>query len=437
MEVVMISRLASRNLIRFGLAGIGCAVRGHVARLALALALTFGAFHVPGVATTAFAIDVSSTADAPKDPAGGQLSCLSTNGQCTLRSTIQAFNASGSGPFTLNLTTPGVYDLTLGDGGEDGRLDFNGAVGDLDITSHIIINNTSGGTVRIRGSFGYRVFHVQTGKRLELYNLAVENGHAISGGGGGGIYNNGGTVIATGVTFEDNHTTAFGGGIHAVNGATVQVTNARFIHNTSEAGGGAIAGSGGQTISVTGSRFQINYVVNNPTLQLGGAIYSLDKLTIRDSDFVSNGLLYNNPVGNTVLQGGALYLNGTASITNSTFAHNAAQADPNLAGTARGGGIYVGDGANVKINASTIARNAAKTSGGGIDRGEAPNTVVSLVNTIVAHNTAGQTPFGNCRIALASGGYNLEADVETAYNCGLFQDTDKLATDAKLAAQAE
>jgi len=399
--------------------------------------LALSAFHLPGVTgtTPAYAINVTSTADAPW--AGGGFTCVSTNGQCTLRSTIDAFNHSGSGPFDLNLTTAGVYTLTLGDGGEDGRLGTDASVGDLDILKYIRINNTSGGEVRIRGNFNYRIFHITAGGRLELNNVIVEDGWALTGGGGGGAYvngaNGGATLIANNVTFADNNTTAFGGGIHAVNGAVVQVTNSTFSHNTSAVAGGAIAGSGGQTITVTGSHFSTNFTVNNPQ-QFGGVIYSVGDLTVQSSDFFGNGALYTGNDAGAVLQGGVMLLNGNATLTNVTIGNNNVQGGPGAPypGTGRGGAIFAADGAKVKINASTIAHNGAKDTGGGIEASTAAGTQVSVVNSLIAHNTAGQTPFGNCHNPLSSGGYNLEADVETAFNCNLLQDTDLRSTNARI-----
>ncbi len=94
-----------------------------------------------------------------------------------------------------------------------------------------------------------------------------------------------------------------------------------------------------------------------------------------------------------------MYSVGGLMAVNSTIAYNRA---PN------GGGLYESSNA-VQFRNTTIARNIADSSGGGIWNGF--HRDVSLNNTLLAENVAGtgQDCYGN----LISGGYNLVGDTSS------------------------
>lgn len=156
----LLPRLASRGLVRRG----------------LMLGLALGAFQAQPLFAALTVTVLQDAAQNPSTPFG--CASLRPDQACTLRAAVQAFNRSGGGPHTINLSVPGNYFLNVGPASENSVLGADAAVGDLDVTVQLIIRNTSGGVVAIDGGLLDRVFHVHAGKRLELYDLAVQKGRA-------------------------------------------------------------------------------------------------------------------------------------------------------------------------------------------------------------------------------------------------------------------
>ena len=166
---------------------------------------------------------------------------------------------------------------------------------------------------------------------------------------------NGGAIYTTknsstkgdNLAFTDNTVTCHGGAIH--NSGYVELSNVVFTGNTAfskkiENKGGAIYNNPDtkeETTNPLGLKLT-NASFGDNTADLGGAIYSVNNLTISNSTFGTektesddNGHETTTILGNTATNnGGAIYNKGSALIDNTTFNSNKA---------ANGGAIYTDD----------------------------------------------------------------------------------------------
>ncbi|MGZ4187990.1 MAG: choice-of-anchor Q domain-containing protein [Solirubrobacteraceae bacterium] len=220
--------------------------------------------------------------------------------------------------------------------------------------------------------------------------LTIAKNVTISGGGARGTVidaGNGthrvieitaGTVSISDVTITGGNTNDSddGGGIHLDTGATLTLSNAAVTGNTVDTNSWA----GGGIFANTGSTLTIN------------------------SSTIANNVARN---------GGGLYLNDGATITNSTISGNQA-----------GDGLNVGDGGGLQNNSTaltltndTIANNESFDSGGG---GGIYGGTTTVSNTIVANNTDSVLGVDNCATrpghgTVTSAGPNLENGSDCAF----------------------
>ena len=187
-------------------------------------------------------------------------------------------------------------------------------------------------------------------------------------------------------TSDNAYTVMYCGlGVEAeLNGLCITDGNAdlRYMHPT----GGGVYNSG--TLLLTDS------TLSNNSALAGGGIFNDGKATL----VVNNSTIFNNSAGS----GGAICNGGEINVTNSTFSGNSAE---------RGGAIYNEDFGytfTVTITNSTIVRNTVTDCGGGIFINAYSTSTVTLNNTVVAENDAGNkddiTNIGN---SILAGSHNL------------------------------
>ncbi len=173
----------------------------------------------------------------------------------------------------------------------------------------------------------------------------------------------------------------------------------------------------------------------------GGGIFVQGSATITDSTIsgneatgdaaagirVSNGplLLVDSTIsGNTALSAGGAFVNGTATIVNSTITGNTAT-------VGNGGGLFVGSGQDARLIYSTVVANTAGNLGA--------NVFLQGSGDLAAFGTVIAQPLGvgtNCSIGgvTTSAGYNWDDDG----TCGFDQPTDHSdAGDPQLGALAD
>lgn len=237
--------------------------------------------------------------------------------------------------------------------------------------------------------------------------------------GGGAVYISGDVAVITGSTFENNtHTnntseTNGGGAIYA-NGGSLTIEQSRFLSNGA-AGSGASRGGAmyadASTVIITDSYFQTNRAVSNggaivfagacnstldqvtflenvSTGAYGGAIYAQGSLTLTNDYFASN---------RSANSGGAIYYNqrNNASIPG-TFTSTSTMYTLNVAGSApssgQGGALYL-QADVVLINRNTFDSNQSATSNGEsrggavyVDTSESASATTSSIRNSVFYN---------------------------------------------------
>ena len=384
--------------------------------------------------------DVSAPAATVGDGTPGSCTADALQQAATVGGTI-VFNC-GASPITITMTAPIMFTKeTVLDGGG-------------------LVTLSGGGTSRILYlDSNYNA----TTPRLAVQRLAFRDGQSPATGedtaqGGGAIYRDGGSLTVIDCTFENNRgptngQDVAGGAIYGFGGGEIVVAGSTFTNNRAS-DGGAIGSLNGD-LTVVNSTFLNNAATGtggNPgDGGCGGAIYqdgadektSLCGLTIRGSTAghiggavfrvsnTDNGtfamdrtLVDDNRVTSTTTgNAGGLYLQGLAltinassitrnrafynggiwinessvEMTNTTIAENEAIGS-------NGGGIWLGNGPTGTIKNCTIANNRSTASGqvaGGIF-----GDGLTLVNTIVANNTAMYTP--TCDVKRADGSGNLQ-----------------------------
>jgi hypothetical protein len=299
---------------------------------------------------------------------------ISDGGRVAEAATVTVTNLNDSGAGSLRQA---IADAAPGDTIEikaTGTITLTG--GQLLILKDLTINGPGHESLVISGNNASRVFQVASAT-VSISGVTITGGNAGAGAGGG--------VNAQGtLTLKDSlvvsNVARLGGGIY--NTDTLNLVRTAVINNSDTQTGGGFYIDGGTT-TLTDSA-----VGGNTSVGLGGGFY------------VSTGtvnLVRSTVSGNSATRGGGFENRGTVNLTNSTLSGNNAT-------TGDGGGVWMSTG-NLVIANSTIAGNtAASGKGGGIFDFVASGTT-SLVNTVLAGNSAGAAP--DCSGSIASLGFNL------------------------------
>ena len=220
--------------------------------------------------------------------------------------------------------------------------------------------------------------------------------------------NQGGAIVAysaRNVTLD--HTTvkgnkaAIGGGILSF-GTALADTHITLKNGTEVTGNTATSGAGLYAWSVGSNPVQIDIekssITNNTATNAGGGIFAYIGVKVRaDGADIS---------GNKAVNGGGLYLYGTAAdpsrttvdlINKTTITNNSA--------TSYGGGIFAYDGVKVTADDIELSGNTAANAGGILlwSTDKAPNSVTGEVtNSTIANNTATGSGYGGGIYALNS-----------------------------------
>jgi hypothetical protein len=268
------------------------------------------------------------------------------------------------------------------------------------------------------------------GGSLTVIDSIFEDNHAPSPGqdiAGGAIYGfGGGDTIIAGSVFTGN-SASDGGAIGSLNG-DLTVINSSFTDNAATgtggnpgnggAGGALYMDGGGEATALCGVTISGNnagaigggcFRVSND----GTGTFAMDRSTVEDnavtaSDSGNAGGLYLQGLAiaitrstiarNRAFYNGGIWINGgQVEMTNLTIAENVATGS-------NGGGIWLGNGPTGTVRNGTIANNHSTAEGqiAGAIFGDG----LTLVNTIVAGNSAMYTP--TCNVARPDGSGNLQ-----------------------------
>ncbi len=334
------------------------------------------------------------------------------------------------------------------------------------ITDETVLDG--GGLVTLSGGGASRILYLDSDyntptPRLTVQRLAFADGQAPAGGedtaqGGGAIYRDGGSLTVIDCTFDGNHgqptgQDVAGGAIYAFGGGDLVIVGSTFTGNAASDGGAV--GSLNGDLTIINSTFVGNQATGtggNPgDGGCGGAIYqdgadevtSLCGVTIADStagaigggvfrvsnDHTGSYAIDRSTIDHNVVtavgegNAGGLYLEGLAlSIAASTISRNEAFYNGgiwinacavementtiagNLATGSNGGGVWLGNDPTGTFRNVTIADNHSLADGQ--VAGAIFGSGVTLINTIIANNTAMYTP--TCDDTRADGSGNVQ-----------------------------
>lgn len=146
-----------------------------------------------------------------------------------------------------------------------------------------------------------------------------QNGTNVSGG---AIYNKDGNITIIGSQFDQNSSGSMGGAIANMSGRTdyigeINITDSGFTENTAGNGGAVWNGTNGK-VNITKSTFSKNTaMLEDHSLQQGGAITNGGEMTITGSTFEDNTA---NKRGGAIFNSGTLTVNGTNTFSGNTAA---------------------------------------------------------------------------------------------------------------------
>lgn len=315
------------------------------------------------------------TVNSTADTAGLQANCVSGTGSCTLRSAIQAANASVGVADTIILPA-GIYTLAIGGLNEDAA-----ATGDLDITG-------LGGALTITGA-GVATTIIDGGAIDGVFETIFA----------GGV---GANATISGVTIRNGNgdpALGHGGGIHVGNGTTLSLNNSVV---TACKALGANAGAGG--VDNSGTLHMNTVAVTNNDSPGGGVNNGAAGVLDWTIGEVSGN--FNSDLVNA--GGGGIQNNGTITLTNVTISGNSS--------SGQGAGIdSIGTVTlqNVTISGNTSTADVAAIGGVRNNAGVS----VTVRNTIISGNTP-----ANCGGTITSQGNNIDNGATCGFVAGVSGD---------------
>jgi predicted outer membrane repeat protein len=246
----------------------------------------------------------------------------------------------------------------------------------------------------LSGNNATRLFVVNAASSLTLKNITVRNGNS-NGGDGGAISSQGSLVIDNShLLYNTTGSMAVSGGA-IVSSGPLTITNSELAYNTAGNGGALYPRWGAAVTDISNSVFHDNQATNDSSSGWGGAMLAWDgaPVTISGSTFTSNsavsvgGALYvytNSALAlsggalsyNVAEKGGAIYVAGSADITDTVFNTNHA--------FVYGAGLYNDGVAN--LNRVTFSGNWVSSDGAG--GGIYSAGTLDLINSALVGNQA-------------------------------------------------
>jgi hypothetical protein len=251
----------------------------------------------------------------------------------------------------LNNTDTGVLDLKEGHIYEAENIQIGS-------NKNVTIKGSGSGSV-IDGLDFNRLFYLNSGSSLYLYNLNLTGGK-ITNGNGSFINNNGGYLYLENCTISNGilPITTGRGGIYTTTGSTTIIEKCVFENNSGYTGS-SICNYG--NLTVTNSVFKNNTAYYGSVLN-GGIMH------INDSDFIENKFVGPTSMGTDI------YITGSSSIINNALFYKT---------NTEYGSIFITNVAgNVTITSSKFTNGSSITGGGVYIRGGN----VTIENTLFDSN---------------------------------------------------
>ena len=281
--------------------------------------------------------------------------------------------ASCTSTALANAITAGSGDITFSCGAAPITIVIT-QTGGLVIPIGVQITMDGNHKIELSGGNAWRVFVVNFGGSLTLKNLSIVKGYSSSDD--GGAIRNDGTLNVDGCTFADNQTSDSWSGGAILTYGPLNINNSVFRHNQGGNGGAVYPRFPAAITVITGTTFDHN-IATNGTSGWGGAMLVWDgaPVTLVQNNFHDNSAriyggavfvqgsssltisatqFYSNTGQVTLSQGGAIYSQGTLTVTDSAFEANFAD---------NGGAIFMTSGGATTILRSSFTRNWASFGG--------------------------------------------------------------------------
>ena len=314
------------------------------------------------------------------------------------------FHITGAGDATITGGTANGNIATA----EGGAL-WNGA-GTMTISGITIDSNTAEGPDADNGGGG--IYNLSGTVNISGTTTISNNAATGTAGSGGGILNQGTLVATDQLTLTGNVANRAGGGIEATTGTTTTLTDVVFTTNTAGPADTAAPGNGG-AIHLTGEANATiigGSATGNTAAREGGGFWN-DAATMLITGTTFSGNTATGPAAND--GGGALFNNGgDLTLTDATVSGNSATGD-----SGSGGGLLSIDG-TITITGTTFTANAASRAGGAIEAIDGTVLIASSTfggDTADLGNTTGPNP-GNGGALHISGTANTTATFTTVQN---------------------
>ncbi len=266
-------------------------------------------------------------------------------GTCTLRSAVQAANASLGVPDTIILSA-GTYTLTIPGAGE-----IAAATGDLNITGlggALTITGADAATTIIDGGALDGVFETRVGANVTISGVTIRNGNNIGGLGGGIHVGAGTTVVLNNAVVTACKSVGAAAGAGGVDNSGTLTMNTVAVTNNDSPGGGVNNGAAGV---LTWTNGEVSGNINSDIVNAGGGGIQ-NKGTITLTNITISG---NRSSG----QGAGIDSIGTVTLQNDTIAGNTS-----TAAVAAIGGVRNNAGVLVTVRNTIISGNAPANCGG-------------------------------------------------------------------------
>lgn len=295
---------------------------------------------------------------------------VDNDGECTLREAVASADTdSTSGPAAGECGAgSGTDTITFSSSGTITR----STVSPFGVNTAMTIDGT-GQSIVIDGNSSL-MFDVNSPANLTIKNLTITN--CMSGSAGGAIESEG-ILTITNSTLHNN-SAYLGGAVYSANKLTI--TNSVVENNSASNDGAGIYNKGG-TLIISNTTFSTNKTAPSG-VHRGGAIYSDNTGTLE----VTNSTFVDNEAHSFLGEGGAIYIAGTGSVTNSTFYGNSTIG---AAPASFGGAICIASGGALTMTNCTLSNNTATTGGGIYNYSGA---TLHLLSTIIANSPSG----GDC-----------------------------------------
>ncbi|HEX3143816.1 MAG TPA: choice-of-anchor Q domain-containing protein [Pyrinomonadaceae bacterium] len=278
------------------------------------------------------------------DQVPGNGVCLDSNNKCTLRAAIEEAN---------ELTTCGPVNITFQ---TDFNIALNSGLGELIVKHNVNINPDNGTTlisrrVTLDGNSATRLFTINNGRTVSIFNLTLTGGNG-SGGDGGAVQNNG-TLTLNGVTLGNPDATNRAHTNSAINGGAIRNDGALILTNATISGNNATGDGGGLynalgTATLTNVTIAYNRANNDNTGGgTGGGLNVAGGTVLLHNTIVSDN--YQGPSPSTTADNIAGLVDGA-----STY---------NLIGAGGSGGLLNGSGNN-QVGGATAFLGALIDNGG-------------------------------------------------------------------------